>query len=223
MRDIKKVIVSAYPGYEELHAIAKPSLQLFARKHNYECRFYDTNPTDLPASWAKVPYLIQAFEDGYDVAFWIDADAVIVNFDDDVPCPPTMHQALAQHIQSDGSSAINCGVWYLKKEALPFLKEVWATGPVLAANSVWWEQNTVMQLLGISVYPPYAVSAQPNEYLQKVFDLPYAWNISPFDKRSFNSYGQKFRILHAAGCGSVARRADIMRRWVHQLSVDKQT
>ena len=223
MSDVKKVIVSAYPGYEELHDIAKPSLQFFAKKHNYDCRFYATNPTDLPASWSKVVHLIQAFEDGYDVAFWVDADAVIVNAEEDVPVPDTMHQGLARHIFADGNSAINCGIWYLRKEALPFLQEVWKTGPIADANPSWWEQNTVMHLLGISPFPPYTMPETPNNYLQKLFDLPYAWNICPLDKRSFNSYGQKFRILHAAGCGSTTRRADIMRRWVHQLGVDKQT
>lgn len=210
----------AFPGYEELHEIARPSIDVFAKRHNYDVLAHTHNPTDLPASWSKVTHLIDALELGYDVALWLDVDLIIVDPTDDMTIPEPMHQGLAQHIAQDGTKAVNCGVWYLKKEALPFLHEVQKTGPVEAANPLWWEQNAVLRVLGISTFPPYAIPPQPNMYLQNLFELDYSWNTAVYDKRNFYTTS-KFRILHAAGCGSVARRADIMRRWVHQLGVDR--
>ena len=220
MSNLKKAIVMAFPGYEELYKIAKPSVEFFAKKHNYDLLTYTDNPTNLPASWSKVPRLIDALESGYDSVLWLDADVVIVDPTEDIVVPAQMHQALAQHTTPDNLKTVNCGVWYLRKQALEFLREVWKLGPVPSANPEWWEQNAVMQVLGISTFPPYATPASSNKYLQHLFDLDYSWNVAVFDKRGFNTKSN-FRILHAAGCGSIARRADIMRRWIHQLSVDR--
>jgi hypothetical protein len=217
---LKKAIVMSFPGYEELYNIAKPSVELFARKHGYDIRTFTDNPYGREPSWAKVKRLIETFEAGYDVAFWLDADTVIVNPTQDIFVPEEMHQAVVEH-RVDGTTAINLGVWYLKKEALPFLHEVWETGIVPASVYDWWEQNTVMQTLGIMPFHPYAKPQQSNPYLQKVFLLDYGWNVNPYDARNFGTHN--LRILHAAGCGSVVRRADIMRRWVTQLCVDKLT
>lgn len=210
----------SFPGYEELYEIAKPSIEVFAKRHNYTLLTYTDNPTNLPASWSKIPRLISALESDYDYVLWLDADLIIVDPSQDIVIPEQAHQALVKHATPDDLQTINCGVWYLKKAALPFLQEVWATGPVNSANPEWWEQNAAMKVFGISLFPPYAVPEKPNQYLQRLFDLDYSWNVAVFDKRNFNTKNG-FRILHAAGCGATARRADIMRRWAHQLSVDK--
>ncbi len=220
MSTLKKAIVMSFPGYEELYNIAKPSVELFARKHGYDIRTFTDNPYDREPSWTKIKRLIETFEAGYDVAFWLDADTVIVNPAQDISIPEEMHQGFVEH-RVDGTTAINAGVWYLKKEALPFLQEVWETGIVPASVYDWWEQNTVLQTLGISTMHPYVKPQQPNAYLQKTFFLDYGWNVGVFDARNFGTH--RLRILHAAGCGSVVRRADIMRRWVTQLCVDKLT
>jgi hypothetical protein len=219
---LKKAIVTAFPGYEELYDIAKPSIQLFARKHSYDIRAHADNATTLPPAWNKIIRLIEAFRDGYDVALWLDADLVIINPFEDISVPDVMHQAMVTHGDVNGTNAINAGVWYLRKEALPFLEAVWVTGPVEAAVPAWWEQNTILQLLGIPPVYPYASVEPSNEYAQKLFDLDYSWNVAPFTRQGFFT-SQGFRILHAAGCGSVSQRAGIMQRWVRQLGVDKLT
>lgn len=220
MSTLKKTIVMSFPGYEELYEIAKPSIELFARKHGYDIRIHTDNPYGREPAWTKIKRLIEAFDEGYDVALWLDADVVIVNPMQDIFVPEEMHQAVVEHYV-DGTTAINSGVWYLKKEALPFLQEVWETGTVPASVYNWWEQNTVLQTLGIMPFHPYSKPQQSNPYLQKVFLLDYGWNVSVYDARNFGTHN--LRILHAGGCGSIAQRAGIMRRWVAQLCVSKLT
>jgi hypothetical protein len=184
-------------------------------------RTHADNVTTLPPAWNKIIRLIEAFKDGYDVALWLDADLVIINPSEDISVPDAMHQAMVTHNAVNGTNAINSGVWYLRKEALPFLEEVLATGPVTADIPEWWEQNTILQVLGISPIFPYAATEPTNAYAQKLFDLDYMWNVAPFTRRGFASSG--FRILHAGGCGSIAQRAGIMRRWIQQLGPDQLT
>jgi hypothetical protein len=218
---LKKTIVMAFPGYEELYNIARPSIQVFAHKHGYDMRTHADNVTSLPPAWNKIIRLIEAFKDGYDVALWLDADLVIINPSEDISVPDAMHQAMVTHNAVNGTNAINSGVWYLRKEALPFLEEVLATGPVTADIPEWWEQNTILQVLGVPPIFPYAATEPTNAYAQKLFDLDYMWNVAPFTRRGFASSG--FRILHAGGCGSIAQRAGIMRRWIQQLGPDQLT
>lgn len=122
MSTLKKTIVMSFPGYEELYEIAKPSIELFARKHGYDIRIHTDNPYGREPSWAKVKRLIEAFDEGYDVALWLDADVVIVNPTQDIFVPEEMHQAVVEQ-RVDGTTAINLGVWYLKKKHCLFYRK----------------------------------------------------------------------------------------------------
>lgn len=112
----------SFPGYEELYDIAKPSVELFARKHGYDIRTFTDNPYGRELAWTKIKRLIETFEAGYDVAFWLDADTVIVNPAQDISIPEEMHQGFVEH-RVDGTTVINTGVWYLKKKHYLFYRK----------------------------------------------------------------------------------------------------
>lgn len=142
---MKRAIVTRATGFhKELLGIAWPSFETFADMHGWDLIEADLD-SPRPPSWHKVPALIQALEDGYQEAVWIDADCVIINPTDDLTAPKWAWQALVEHHTGDGDVP-NCGVWLARPALLPTLHQMWGMEKYI--HHGWWEQAAMHELLG---------------------------------------------------------------------------
>jgi hypothetical protein len=178
-------VLSLYtPNYADVGEFTEKSKREYAKRHGYT-PLLERESVDLSRAptWGKIMMLSAALMD-HDIAFWIDADAMILDLSISV------HDLLAQDDQESGPSdlyiskdhnGINCGVFLMRSTdtAARFLEDVWERTEF--KNHYWHEQAAMMALLA-------------EKYPIKVTYLP---------KRAINSYPSDYGpgdfIIHAAG------------------------
>lgn len=75
----------------EIFGYAKYTIQInemWCKKHNYTFILFDkkhSSAVDLPINFSKIPYALDLLKE-YDVVFYIDADAMVVNQNYDIRC-----------------------------------------------------------------------------------------------------------------------------------------
>jgi len=98
---------------------------------------------ERPASWFKIPYIIEAMKLEYEFVLWIDSDAML-----------TGKQKIKDLIdpKSDltiatDENGINCGVmaWRSSEKTLKFLDRVWGREEFI--NHQWWEQAAIADMI----------------------------------------------------------------------------
>lgn len=130
----------------DLLAVAEPTFREYADRHGYRLLIADEIPGDRPASWYKVPVMLQALRE-HDEVLWLDADVVILNdlLDLADQVPHGAWQALVAHHTPDGEVP-NHGVWHARRELVPVLERIWRMTEY--THHPWWEQAAGCQLLG---------------------------------------------------------------------------
>ena len=170
-------------------ALSRPGMEAYAARHGYDLCL-DHVPTLRPWSYAKIPLLIDLLGT-YDEVLWLDADVLIRNgrFDVAEIVPGAEMHAMVAHHTYEGHVP-NCGVWLLRKAALPMLGKVLALYDAYRHHK-WWEQGAVHSLLG--EHPAYMLT-------------PW-WNWCEHDSRRGDEEHACFRHY----CG-MPNRLDLMRR-----------
>jgi len=165
----------------ELRDLTFPNKKQYAEKHNYgfvgwEDVFHEKDKQDRPASWSKLPLILQLFSE-YNWIFWSDADSVITNMD----------KKIEDFIDNDYDLIIaadrngrNCGQFLIKssQQSWDFLRRAWEQTEFI--NDGCWEQSAIGKLL----------RENPNQIREKI--VPQNW---------FNSYPDIWNkndfLLHA--------------------------
>ncbi|HEX4345255.1 MAG TPA: hypothetical protein VHZ31_06800 [Solirubrobacteraceae bacterium] len=137
------VLLSMFTGpCEILRPVTLPALHEYAAAHGHAVELVEP-VAGLHPSWGKVRALAEAL-DRYDVAVWVDADAMLINRGDiaEVVAAPAW-QALGW---DDRFGAYAC-VWALRASlaAREFLREVWS---LRHGDFPDWEQGAIARLLG---------------------------------------------------------------------------
>lgn len=183
---MNKVITSFATGelFTDLLTIALPSFYKYSIIHNYDI-FIPTNNQVIqicqnygwdhnrPTSWLKVPIIKHLLESKYDLVQWIDSDVVINKFDVDINYEFQKNnciQSFVVHHDFYEGSIPNCGIWGLKKEAIPFLNEIWNQSDFI--NHKWWEQGANIKLM-----------KENPQYIKYSHVLPYEFNVHKNDVR----------------------------------------
>lgn len=82
-KDKKICIVTLYDkNYNDLANLSIPNKLDYAKKHGYDVIYFnDILDKDRPAQWSKVKAIEYALKQNYDWVWWIDIDALIMEFD----------------------------------------------------------------------------------------------------------------------------------------------
>ena len=164
-------------------ALSAATFEAYARRFGWDL-VLSTEPCapERPGSWAKIPLLQQLLE-RYELVWWIDADAVIVDLESDIAA--AMHADadvyLVGHAQERDEQAVvpNAGVLLLRRSRFTadFLDTVWASEQHIDHN--WWENAAVIELLGQSLVPPFPVTNPASTWRERVDLLDLCWNSVP--------------------------------------------
>lgn len=209
---MRKILTSfGNNSHAEYLSIASPSFVKFADKFGYDCYFPNINTIkndiinyllwdkcERPSSWWKVPLIQYLFEKmEYDVVFWVDADTMFINPQED----PINYlgdgiQANVTHQVLEGN-ILNCGVWMLSREAsLGYLKKVWNNKQFI--QHCWWEQASVHHTI-----------KENKDIAEQTKEIPYSWNIHKNDLRGIPDK-KDISLMHFTMFKS---RSDTMRGW----------
>jgi hypothetical protein len=78
-------IASSYDdNYRAVGEIAEASIRRYAEMFGYDWRIFTERLSDRPAGWDKISTIRLLFEEGYDWVFWLDADALFVDYRRDI-------------------------------------------------------------------------------------------------------------------------------------------
>jgi len=182
MTGARKVLCTLAVGrHAELLEIARPTFVDFADRHGYD--FFALDRTLAPhraASWSKIP-LLHDLVQRYDLAVWVDSDAVIVDPTVDIAAvmEPRRFVHLVEHNLPDGRVP-NCGVMALRggRRARRFLERVWRAAQY--AQHEWWENAAVLDALGYRLRKPVR-PARPSVWRLGLGGLAVEWNSIPDD------------------------------------------
>lgn len=163
---------------EPLARISAPSFAKYAIQHGYAFFqpsewYFDSWQQKLDgrgASWLKVLLLLDLLT-VYEEVLWLDCDVLVVRFDKDIAedlTPAPMHMVV--HHTPDGLVP-NCGVWHLRRSAIPTLEKLWDLNHFDRSHG-WWEQAAVISALGGN--PDAFPAFTPPGPLWG--ELPYVWN-----------------------------------------------
>lgn len=174
------------PSFTRIANVTQPLMERYAEKHGMDFLPVNLHSDDAPPSWCKVTRLIAALRRGHQACVWLDADVVVFDSSrsilDDIPKDRGYVQALVEH-QTECGLVPNCGVWAVTQAMLQTLELMWASREKLLHHP-WWEQASVMLLMGYRVnFMPESVDCTPTELHDRTFFLPPKWNHHPHDER----------------------------------------
>jgi len=177
---MKKVIVTLASGTHSTYLdMSKSRLIEYGKKHEYDVQIIDEVLTiDRPPAWSKI-LLIQKLLKAYDIVFWIDSDAVIIDSSTDILDEIDLEKtelALVEH-SFGGQTHPNTGVMLIRRtdSILQFLELVWDQVDLI--NHPWWEQAAILRCLGIdSEVVPIDPSGNTSRILINLEFLDKKWN-----------------------------------------------
>jgi hypothetical protein len=192
----RRVIASVAIGaHEELSGLSINNLEKFAKNFSYEisiCRVsLDIN---RPPSWTKVLHIMNLMKE-FDEIFWIDSDAIIVDYTQDIRSEVHQNSELSWvYHDYDNQTHPNAGVMYIKVNAKTWKLFQLAYQQNDLINHPWWEQAALMRILGMdsTVWPiGTGTDLEKLEIIEQ--KLSKEWNSVRQDPAN------KVRIRHFAG------------------------
>jgi galactosyl transferase GMA12/MNN10 family len=205
-RPVRKVVCTIAAGsHRAFLEVTRPGLEQYADRHCYDLVVLDRALVAHRApSWSKIP-LLHDLATQYDVALWVDSDAVIVDGSLDVSdvMEPRAFFHVVEHNTSAGRIP-NCGVIAVRGGALTraFLERVWHKREHVQHE--WWENAAVLDLLGYRLRRPVRPT-RPSIWRLGVGRLDRAWNSIPADP------SPSPRIVHFPGLAFDDRLARLRR------------
>jgi hypothetical protein len=199
--------------HAELLEISGQTFGIYAERHGYDLALRtELAAPERPASWSKV-LVVQELLDTYDLVFWVDADAAIVDPSVDVAdeLDRRAQIGLVAH-EYDGQVVPNCGVMVVRsrRAARRFLRAVWERTSYV--DHKWWENAAVLDLLGYDLEPQ-VVLRRPSPMLRRVQFLDRAWNSVLVDEsahprvRHYPGRSQEYRVERLRRDLALARAA----------------
>jgi hypothetical protein len=198
MASPRKVLCTIAHGPQTaLLDLAREPLEDFAARHGYDLHLQaEAEDPSRPLSWSKVPLLERLLRE-YDVAVWVDADAIFLDTSRDIAdeLEDDRYLYLAMH-RYEGQDAANCGILMLRScdEAFALLEEAWAMTEFV--DHPWWEQAAILTLLGFEIAgDPWATAhiVRPTAHFAGTKLLHREWNSISRDP------APRPRIRHYAG------------------------
>lgn len=179
---MRKVLCTIAAGmHRPLLDVAGPTLERYAARHGYELVALEHNPTpQRPASWGKVALAYDLAYD-YDVVFWVDSDAVIVDDSKDVVHDMSRRRSFNVVVHDAPEGRIpNLGVFAARGDwsTRRLLRAMWARREY--THHRWWENAAFLDLLGFRTGDRVG-SGVPTPWRFVVGSLDKGWNSIPAD------------------------------------------
>lgn len=158
------------------------SLEGCAAKHGSDAFKPTFAAEGRPASWAKIPAIIEAFDRGYEFALWVDSDAIYVDPDEN-PLDLVREGKdlyLVRH-QTPLNLRPNCGVMLFRNSdwSRSFLKKLWDMERYI--DHGWWEQAALIHCLCAPEFIEDKIGCEPDAVAQsKVEWIDKRWNNIPY-------------------------------------------
>lgn len=148
-----KICLTTYydKNFSKMGELCLKSIKEYAKKHGFDVKLKNKMSSKRPAPWNKILVIQKLLNDRkkYDFIFWIDADALFVNFGENIKkeIQPGKDFYLVKHDTEEGD-APNTGVILIRntKWSRNFLKDVWSKKEY--TYSIGWENAAVCDLLG---------------------------------------------------------------------------
>jgi len=137
-------------NFSEVGNLCLKSIEKYARAHNYEVELLNHIKSDRPASWNKILVIQELFNKGYDFVFWIDADAILVRFDQDIKLEIEEDKDIyLVSIQFPKGEAPGLGVLLIKNSlwSRKILNDLWSM--VDYKSHVGWENGAFVDYFGL--------------------------------------------------------------------------
>lgn len=165
-------------AHAELLELSAQTFRIYADRHGYDVVLRtDREFPDLPATWEKVP-LIRGLLDRYDVVFWIDSDAAIVDASRDIADELGRRDVLGLVAHHYGGDEIpNAGVMVLRtaRATRRLLDELW--GATEWHARLWHENSALIERLGYDHEPDeYCRLVRPTALMRRTRLLGTEWN-----------------------------------------------
>jgi hypothetical protein len=200
-------------GFRGVAALAVPPMRHYALQHKMDFAEHVNVRCSRPASWSKIDLAIEKFAEGYEYIFWVDADAVICRFDEDIRRLMTTEADIyfaLEEVRPD-KRRLNAGVWVLRNTPLTraFLKDVREKD--IYIHHKWWEQAAIISVLGLKSMFDDAEHDEdvPSPYIGRVQWLPKRWNCFAGLDRMVDPIVRHFIALDANG-KEIAMRIDAL-------------
>lgn len=179
-RGDRKAMLSIGVGeHEKLLEITRPARARYAELHGYDVvEITQLLAPERPPSWSKIPLMQSSFRE-YSTLLWVDADAVICDFETDVAneLDPSTPFQLVSH-EYGGQLVPNCGVMLLHRtdRVQLLLHDMWES--IEFSDHKWWENAALLHLLGYTMDEPIRKTSA-TKYDDLVGELPGRWNTIP--------------------------------------------
>ena len=135
-------------GYEKAVSLAIQTKQDYCALHGYDLVVGKEFDRSRPIPWSKIP-LLQKILPKYDLVFWSDADAMVVNYD--ISLNRFFHDFLNSDKKMlttlDAAGNINTGNFLIRNSpwSFEFLGRIWEQEQF--TNHGWWENMAFIHLL----------------------------------------------------------------------------
>jgi len=135
-------------GFSELGNLCLKSMEKYAKKFNMDVKLMNDIKSDRPVAWNKI-LIVKKLLETYDFVFWVDSDALFVNFNEDIrnEIEEGKDLYLVKHFIK-GRFVPNSGSFLIRKSEWSnnFLYAIWSREKYVYHN--YWENAAVIELLG---------------------------------------------------------------------------
>lgn len=157
------------------------SCQLYAAAFGLKARVNANPILDRPISWHRVTFIPELFDEGFEYVVWIDADALFIDFTQDVRSLLKVRKDLylVQHLETGERGPVpNTGFMVIRNSewSRRLFRSIWQLDKYL--HHKWWESAALIDLLGYRHL--LGGEYQPNqEMLQHIEFIEEKWNYIP--------------------------------------------
>jgi hypothetical protein len=181
-----------YTAYDQKFAAVAahtiPAMRRYAERYGFDFAEHVDPICDRPTTWVKIYLAREKFAQGYDTIFWVDADALIRRFDEDIRdhidgdhefyfVKEDFHASEEFH-NPKAKSRLNCGIFLMRKSEIAnqFLDSVLSHAEF--TNQGFFEQAAVIAAFGLwsNFEDKLHRADEPNGFTSRLKFLPPRWN-----------------------------------------------
>jgi hypothetical protein len=179
----KCCLYTAYDkDFARVAAYTVPAMRRYAKIYGFDYSRHIDPTCDRPIAWAKIFLAREKFAKGYDTIFWVDADALIRRFDEDIrdhlDDDHLFYFVKEEFEEGKVKSRLNSGIFIMRRSELTnrFVDAVLCHTEF--TNHVWWEQAAIIATFGLwsNFGDPLHRADEPNEFTSRLKFLPPRWN-----------------------------------------------
>jgi hypothetical protein len=219
MNKRKRICITTYfdEKFAPIGNLCYKTLQIYGAQHKLDVVLSNNIVSGRPAPWHKILVMRQLFASHYDYVFWIDADAIFIDYQrniaDEIEADKELY--LVKH-NIDSKEIPNTGVILIKNSewSHKLLSQIWEKQEYI--NHKWWENAALIDILGYHDLLNENSHKKLNlDLLKRIKWLGLEWNSLPKICESEHSL-----IRHYAGRSFEDRMASMLHNFQSFQKID---